>query len=174
MKKRHSKSDLSRRAFIGTAAALPILSAPTLAEGQTQTAWRGLRSPLQGKIIEQKKQQIPHGTEVEMTTEWTGADGQQDIVKQFVRKLDMGDSYMVFTHMASTLKGSYVLVVTGKKGTVEGSTRTDQMDTVLILQDGTIQRPPQQVAKVRLDQPFEGMSPQEMLEELSRMHDASH
>ncbi|HUY12005.1 MAG TPA: hypothetical protein VMX16_00025 [Terriglobia bacterium] len=167
------KSELSRRAFVqGTAAALPILSAAGFAHGQTQTAWIGLKKPIQGKIIDQNQQQIPHGTEVETTTQWTGADGKQDIVKQFVQRVDMDDSYVVFMHMASTLRGSYTFLMNGKKGGIEGSTRTDEIDSALILEDGTVQRLPRQITKVRLDHPFQGMSPQETLHELMRMHEA--
>jgi hypothetical protein len=171
------KSPLSRRSFIETAAVVGGLSVLPLegvlsasdnkvAVGQTTEY---LTSPLQGEVLESTERDLPDGKEVEQVLEYSGANGKKDQVRIFLRRVDAPNSYVVFLHKTSSLqKDSNTIVQQGKKGQVDGNVRNDEIQTTIITQNGMVRRLPAQAVKVRLDRPYESLSPNEKLQQLMK------
>ena len=109
------------------------------------------------KVVEWKQRDIPHGTEIESEVTFPGSGGAPVRVRMFMRKIDLGDSYVVFTHLCRNSEAAQTFILTGTKGEVEGDRRTDQVENVILRADGTVLRAAPQTVKVRLNDPYAGL-----------------
>jgi hypothetical protein len=122
------------------------------------------------KVIEWKQRDIPHCTEIENELAFPGSGGAPVRVRMFMRKIDLGDSYMVFNHLSRNSEAAQTFIVTGTKGEVEGDYREDQVENVFLLADGTVLRTGPQTVKVLLNAPYAGLSPEEILQQFGKDH----
>lgn len=103
------------------------------------------------RLIEYKSREIPHGMEIESVMEMTNSDGTKAVHHQLMRKIDMGDSYVLIRHT----KGG-TMIMTGKKGPVEGDSRRDELEMLCLMPDGTVKRFPPLETPVWIKNPYEG------------------
>jgi len=122
--------------------------------------------PRSHRLIDLQTHDIPHGMDVETAMEFTRADGSRSLQRAFARKIDLGDSYVVFTHMASGTSPATTMIVSGKKGQIEGDFRHDEIELVMMQPDGTARRLPTITSPVYIKSPFEGVPPDQMLDRM--------
>lgn len=120
------------------------------------------------RVIERKERDIPHGSEIELAVEFTRVDGRKTLVRTFSRKIDLGDSYVVICHSSRNSEAPLTQILSGTKGAVDGNFRSDQLETVTLLADGTVRRAGLQNVKVRLDNPYPGLSFDEALQRMGK------
>jgi hypothetical protein len=104
------------------------------------------------RVIEQQIRDIPHGMEAELTIERTKEDGSTTTHQHFVRKIDLGDSYVTIVHQPP----GGTMILTGKKGALSGDFRHDELELVHLMPDGTVKRFPASTVPVLIKNPFEG------------------
>ena len=115
------------------------------------------------KILNWQVRDIPHGMEVEGAIEFTRDDGGRRQIRSFVRKVDWGDSYTVFNHIAVEAQPAQTMIISAQKGEVEGNWRRDTFEIVELLPDGSTRRHPPQAVPVWTGTPFsEGLSAEEL------------
>ena len=119
-------------------------------------------------LIDFETRDIPHGMEVETAVEFTRTDGSRSLQRGFVRRIDLGDSDVTFLHMASGTGPATTMIVSRKKGHIEGDFRHDEFEFVMLQPDDTAHRLPAFTSPVYLKNPFEGVPPDQMLD---RMHE---
>ena len=88
---------------------------------------------------------IPHGYELETVVEYPREDGSKLLVRGFHREIDLGDSYVTLSHSTRGSALATTILVSGKKGEVDGDFRTDETEMLVLHADGTIQRTEQTV-----------------------------
>jgi hypothetical protein len=113
------------------------------------------------KVIDKKEREAPGGKEVELVAERKQPDGTSVIIKQFYRKVDAGPFYVIFNCFNDPAIGPFTVIMTGQKGSVEGTQRRDVIDIVTVGQDGNIQRLAQHTTQVLLKLEEENLSPGE-------------
>jgi hypothetical protein len=119
------------------------------------------------KLTDLKIRDIPHGVESESATEFTNENGVRTRVRSFVRKVDWGDSYTVFNHVAMAGQPARTMITSGQKGEIEGDWRRDVIEVVELRADGSARRYPPQTVPVWLKNPFyEANSKDDMLARL--------
>ncbi len=106
------------------------------------------------KILDLQMRDIPQGMEVETAVEMTRANGSKNLVRTFVRKVDWGDFYTVLQHIGSDAQGTCTMIVSGKKGEVEGDWRRDVVEMIELLPDGGVRRHAAQTIPVWVRNPF--------------------
>lgn len=165
-------ANVSRRSFIESAAVLgglTMLPLGGMLNASDSNPADYLKSPIQGTVIDSKQRDVPNGVEVEQVLEFLGANGKKDETRIFLRTVDAPDSYVVFVHKTSSLANNSVAIVQyGEKGQVDGNIRNDEIETTIIGSDGSVRRMPATLVKVRLDQPYQGLSPNEKLQQLMK------
>jgi hypothetical protein len=92
------------------------------------------------RIVDLQMRDIPQGMEVEMAAEKTRSDGSKNLVRSFVRKVDWGKFYTVLQHVGSDAQGTRTMIVSGKKGEVEGDWRHDVVEMIELLPNGDVRR----------------------------------
>jgi len=123
----------------------------------------------QPKIMNWQVRDIPHGMEVEGAIEFTRDDGSKRQIRSFVRKVDWGDSYTVFNHIATDSQPARTMIISAQKGEVEGSWRRDIIEMVELLPDGSARRFPPQTVPVWARNPFyEGLSTEDMFARMQK------
>lgn len=101
----------------------------------------------------------------QMTFQITDANGEAQLVKSYVRRIDHGDSYTVISHISNSKLGpAKTTIVMGTKGTVEGEYRLDRISSETIFQDGTMIPTAEQQRKVLVNDPYQGLNPQEKVD----------
>jgi hypothetical protein len=121
------------------------------------------------KLTDLKIRDISHGLETESSTEFIGEDGIKRRMRSFVRKVDWGDSYTVFNHIAVDGQPPRTMITSGRKGQVEGDWRRDVIEVVELLADGSARSHPPQIVPVWLRNPFyEATSKQDMFDRLRK------
>ena len=121
------------------------------------------------KILDWQVRDIPHGMEVEGAIEFTREDGSRRLIRSFVRKVDWGDSYTVFNHIAMDAQPARTMIISAQKGEVDGSWRRDIIEMVELLPDGSARRYPPQTVPVWTRNPFyEGLSTEDMFARIQR------
>jgi len=125
-------------------------------------------SPRPYRLIDLQTRDIPHGMEVETAIEYTRADGSRSFMRQFVRKIDLGDSYVMFHHMARGASPATTMIVSGKKGHIDGDFRHDEIELVTLHPDGTAHRLPAITTPVWIKNPFEGVPSDQMLDRMTK------
>jgi hypothetical protein len=113
-----------------------------LTNGGTDGMDETIREP---KIIELASRDIPHGYELESAVEYTRPDGSTMPVRNFLREIDLGDSYITLSHSSRGWEPAETILVCGAKGEVDGDFRTDQTEMLVLRVDGTVQRTQQTV-----------------------------
>ena len=125
--------------------------------------------PAPPKILDWQVRDIPHGMEVESAIEFTRDDGSRRQIRSFVRKVDWGDSYTVFNHIAPGSQPAQTMIISGQKGEVDGNWRRDTIEMVALLPDGSAQRfPPQTVPVWTGNSFYEGLSTEEMFARMQK------
>ena len=121
------------------------------------------------KILDWQVRDIPHGMEVEGAIEVTRDDGSRRQVRTFVRKVDWGDSYTVFSHIAMDAQPARTMIISAQKGEVEGKWRRDTLEMVELLPDGSTRRHPPQTVPVWTGNSFyEGLSTEDMFARMQK------
>jgi hypothetical protein len=121
------------------------------------------------KLTDLRVRDIPHGLESESAVEFLGEDGSRRRTRSFVRKVDWGDSYIVFNHFATDDQPSRTMITSGRKGQIEGDWRRDVIEVVELLADGSARNYPPQTVPVWLRNPFyEATSKEDMLARLRK------
>jgi len=121
------------------------------------------------KLTDLRIRDISHGLETESATEFIGEDGIKRRMRSFVRKVDLGDSYTIFNHVATDGQPPRTMITSGRKGQVEGDWRRDVIEVVELLADGSARSYPPQTVPVWLRNPFyEATSKQDMLDRLRK------
>ena len=121
------------------------------------------------KLTDLKIRDISHGLETESATEFIGEDGIKRRMRSFVRKVDWGDSYIVFNHVAIDGQPPRTMITAGRKGQIEGDWRRDVIEVVELLADGSARSYPPQTVPVWLRNPFyEATSKKDMLDRLRK------
>lgn len=103
------------------------------------------------RMVDMQTREIPHGMEVEGTFEVRNPDGTAEVQRRFSRKIDLGDFYMMVHHTAAG-----TMMLTGKKGRIDGDFRHDDLEMIHLKPDGTVQRFPAHTVPVWIKNPFEG------------------
>lgn len=104
------------------------------------------------RVLDRQVRDIPNGMEVEAVLEVTQPDGSSSIRHHYVRKVDLGEHYMTIVNQPP----GGTLIVTGKKGRIEGDFRHDEIELVHLQAEGSIKRFPPNVVPVLIRNPFEG------------------
>jgi plasmid stabilization system protein ParE len=121
------------------------------------------------KLTDLRIRDISHGLETESATEFIGEDGIKRRMRSFVRKVDWGDSYTVFNHVAIDGQPPRTMITSGRKGQIEGDWRRDVIEVVELLADGSARSYPPQTVPVWLRNPFyEATSKKDMLDRLRK------
>jgi hypothetical protein len=121
------------------------------------------------KLTDLKIRDISHGLETESATEFIGEDGIKRRMRSFVRKVDWGDSYTVFNHVAIDGQPPRTMITWGRKGQIDGDWRRDVIEVVELLADGSAHSYPPQSVPVWLRNPFyEATSKKDMLDRLRK------
>jgi hypothetical protein len=97
------------------------------------------------RIVDLVSRDIPHGYELETVVEYPREDGSKLLVRGFHREIDLGDSYVTLSHSTRGSALATTILVSGKKGEVDGDFRTDETEMLVLHADGTIQRTEQTV-----------------------------
>lgn len=97
------------------------------------------------RLLDMACRDIPHGYELESSVEFTRDDGGKTLVRYFCREIDLGDSYVTFSHTSRGSAPAETILVCGRKGQVDGDFRTDETEMLVLGADGTIQRTEQTV-----------------------------
>ena len=125
--------------------------------------------PAAPKLTDLRIRDISHGLETESATEFIGEDGIKRRMRSFVRKVDWGDFYTVFNHVAVDGQPPRTMITSGRKGQIEGDWRRDVIEVVELLADGSARSYPPQTVPVWLRNPFyEATSKQDMLDRLRK------
>ncbi|MGH9558539.1 MAG: hypothetical protein ACRD30_04810 [Bryobacteraceae bacterium] len=121
------------------------------------------------KMLDWQVRDIPHGKEVAGAIEFTREDGSRSLYRTFVRKVDWGDSYTVFNHIAMDAQPARTTIISGQKGEVDGNWRRDTIETVELLPDGSVRRHPPQTVPVWTGTPLsEGLSAEELFARMQK------
>ena len=120
------------------------------------------------KVLSYIETAIPHGTEYRAEMEMPDAQGNPIHVKQFMRKIDMGDAYTVLMHMTRGTEPAHVMLTTGIKGNIDGEYRIDQVELVMLGSDGSVTKMEPKETKVLLNNPYAGLSFDETFLKLAR------
>jgi hypothetical protein len=167
-----------RRSFLkGTAAAAGAIAAgsllgPALAAAAKMPVPKGCGCT--GKVVSQKlthweRRDADDGPEYIAHLEVTDEAGKTHAAKAFMKRTDHPDNSYTVTHRMSfnDIAGG-TLIMSGKKGEVNGDYRIDKMQITVIDDAGTVQRSPEQQVRVLVTNPYPGLSPQEMLDAHNR------
>jgi hypothetical protein len=133
-------------------------------------------APLQSNIISKNETVLQDGKETSLIFETVGSNGVKSISKAFVKRVDLGSSYKVFSTFGVSWypKGAsdkeptqwvslHSSVVDGLKGEVDGDYRKDTVRSTTIYGDGTVIQSPESVVSVLVNtQPLEAMSFQDL------------
>ena len=133
---------------------------------------------MQSRLISKSESRLEDGTETTLIFETIGANGAKRIHKAYVRRVESGNSYKIFSTFgvswfaddASTSDGTpwvslQCTITEGVKGEVDGDHRTDTIRLTTICSDGTILQNPPATVRVLLHTPTsETMSFQEMVD----------
>ncbi len=103
------------------------------------------------RLVDHKSREVPHGMEIESVMEMTNSDGSKAIHHQLARKIDMGDTYMLIRH---SHQGT--MIMSGKKGRIDGDFRHDELEMLQLLPDGSFKRFPPVEPPIWIKNPFEG------------------
>jgi hypothetical protein len=161
---------VTRRGFVQDTALVglgAVLGGMGVTASATQVGrMSGLGEPVRHKILEWSLSPKTGGQqEFRCSLEATGTNGS-DVVYVYVRKIDRDDSYLVISHVsASRVAPACTTIVTGLKGPIEGDYRKDQISVETIHQDGSVHQAPQREVKVLLTHPYQGLSPQDTLDQ---------
>jgi hypothetical protein len=136
-------------------------------EMDVQPAAAPLVPPPPYRLIDSQTRDIPHGMEVETAMEVTRTDGSRSLVRQFARKIDMGDSYMMVHHVARGTSPAVTMILSGRKGRIDGDFRHDELELVTLQPDGSVHRWPATTAPVWIKNPFAGVSTDQMPERVA-------
>jgi hypothetical protein len=104
-----------------------------------------MKSEIFPRIIELTSRDLQHGYELETVVEYPREDGTRLLVRGFHREIDLGDSYVSLSHSTRGSAPAQTILVSGKKGEVDGDFRTDETEMLVLHPDGTIQRTEQTV-----------------------------
>lgn len=122
------------------------------------------------KVVDLQMRDIPQGMEVEVAVEQTRSDGSKNLVRTFVRKVDWGEFYTILQHVGSDAQGTRTMIVSGKKGEVEGDWRRDLVEMIELLPDGGVRRHAAQTVPVSMRNPFyESHSTEEVRQRMREM-----
>ena len=67
------------------------------------------------------------------------------VVHNFLRQIDLGDSYVTLTHSSRGSEPAQTILICGKKGEIDGDFRTDKTEMLVLEADGTVRRTEQTV-----------------------------
>jgi hypothetical protein len=122
------------------------------------------------KVVDLQLRDIPQGMEGEFAVEQTRSDGSKNLMRTFVRKVDWGEFYTVLQHIGSDAQGTRTMIVSGKKGEVEGDWRRDLVEMIELLPDGGVRRHAAQTVPVWVRNPFyESHSTEEVRQRMREM-----
>src|SRR5579862_7417350 len=97
------------------------------------------------RIVELVSRDIPNGHELQTVVEYPREDGSTMLVRQFYREVDLGDTYITLSHSSRGWESAQTILVTGRKGEIDGDFRTDETEMLVLHIDGTVQRTEQTV-----------------------------
>jgi hypothetical protein len=97
------------------------------------------------RLLDLECRDIPYGYELQSSVELPYEDGSRMLVRSFYRQIDLGDSYVTLTHSSRGSGPAQTILVSGKKGEVEGDFRTDETEMLVLQADGTVRRTEQTV-----------------------------
>jgi hypothetical protein len=97
------------------------------------------------RIVDLLSRDIPNGYELETVVEFPREDGSKMLVRNFLREVDLGDSYITLSHASRGSEPAQTILVCGTKGEVSGDYRTDQTEMLVLQTDGTVRRTEQTV-----------------------------
>ncbi len=97
------------------------------------------------RIVSLTSRDVPGGYELETVMEFPREGGDTILVRNFSRQIDLGDSYISVNHCARGWEPAETVLIFGKKGAIEGDTRTDETEMLVLKIDGTVERTEQTV-----------------------------
>jgi hypothetical protein len=97
------------------------------------------------RLLDLSCRDLPHGYELESSTELPLKDGTKMVVHNFLRQIDLGDSYVTLTHSSRGSEPAQTILICGKKGEIDGDFRTDKTEMLVLQADGTVRRTEQTV-----------------------------
>jgi hypothetical protein len=165
--------DPNRRTFLqgtavtlgGAALAGGLLS--TLAHAADPTSGKsggpghqsGGAGPIQKKLTKWNTTSHPEGDESHGEIEFTDSKGNTDTTRFFGKWIRGEDSYTVIHRFTATkFTVGHIAIVSGKKGATDGDRRIDRIAVTLVGEDGSVNHLPEQEVRVRIVNPYEGMS----------------
>jgi len=132
------------------------------------------------RLLDMACRDLPHGYELESSVELARDDGSRTLVRYFCREIDLGDSYVTFSHTSRGSAPAETILVCGRKGEVDGDFRTDETEMFVLRGDGTIQRTEQTVKTWLKYQPMvdrmrdkfrSGLSAEDVMRQIRRASD---
>lgn len=108
------------------------------------------------KILEWEESTLPCGSEIRAVTERVENGGIRKIVKQYSRRIDMPDNYVIINHISVDGGTPQTFVVTGTKGPeIDGGWRMDEIQLTYLQPNGDVTKVPRQTTRVRMATPQE-------------------
>src|SRR5579875_59074 len=164
------KAAHSRREFLQDAvftAGLAAIFGNVQASAQTNdNRTSGLKKAVRYKVERWGLIPKTDGRELDAVLQASDEEGYTEPIHIYARWIDAGDTYTVFHHLPATAFSHGVsAIISGTKGPVEGDYRRDMMSTVIISDQGEIQRSGPSEVKVWIRNPYEGMSLQDTIDQ---------
>jgi hypothetical protein len=115
---------------------------------------------------------LPDGEEASASASFPDPNGGTITLRSYVRTVETDTNRTIFSHMVLTSPNgkttSHVSIISTTKGTVENGFRNITASSVNIGADGTITRQSPRNSRVPLTNPYEGMSPIQMFQQMIR------
>jgi hypothetical protein len=133
-----------------------------------------LNPPLQTKVTKFEEHKLPNGSDYVWEYTLTDPAGTTLQMKGYNYSLDFGDAYSSLVTFVGLHQNQEALrftrLVTGKKGQVSGDFRYDDQEITDINADGSVVRANKQAVAVRLTNPAEGLSADQVVALLTKYH----
>jgi len=162
----------NRRNFMQTVGlgTLGALSKPAIAFGRVK-----LIAPVKTQITKYEPRTLEHGSDYVLDFTITDTEGKVVQMNTFSQRIDGEDWYSQLVAGVASCEGEVCLrinqLVTGKKGTVSGDVRYDDMEITVMQPDGTITRTSRPATAVTLTKPTAGLSMDQTMALLMKYHE---
>jgi len=113
------------------------------------------------KLVSHQERDVLHGKEREGAFEAVRPDGTKEVRPYYQRTVELDDSTIQVSWLAQPRLGPLTIIRSIRRGRVEGNLRRDNIQTTIILHDGSIHRSPEVQMAVPVPSVLTGMSPTE-------------
>jgi len=128
-----------------------------------------LGSPVETKLT--KLDTTPRRDGDEFYTEFVTTDsaGRSDVLRSFAKIVRSKDAYTVIHRSSPTaLLPGYTAIISATKGDIDGDRRVDTVLITILFEDGTVYHHPEQQVRVRITNPYAGMTTEQMVQEFEK------